>query len=231
MIVAKETGSKGTGFLLTTGHIMTAFHVIEGCSLANLRAIMSNGRVIKFKDVTYDPHKDLAVLKPSEKLEGGLEIHGEGDIKVGVQVYTWGYPLGYNGPAPLLTVGFLSGFIARRVNERVVVKHLVVNSAFNPGNSGGPLFVSGDDRVIGVVVSKHLPMPPFIKSAIEALRRNQTGVVFKAVNEKGEEITFVESQIVAEILEYYRSLTQVVIGEAVAGSEVISFLGEIGIIP
>jgi hypothetical protein len=31
----------------------------------------------------------------------------------------------------------------------------VVNGAFNPGNSGGPLFISGDNKIIGVVVSKH----------------------------------------------------------------------------
>lgn len=34
----------------------------------------------------------------------------------------------------------------------------------------------------------------------------------------------VEAQVVAEVLEYFRSLTQVMIGEAIAGSEVINFL-------
>ena len=206
MIIAKETGQKGTGFLLRSGYIITAFHVIEGCGLTNLFAIMSSGESIKFKGIIYDPLRDLAILQPDKRIKGGLEIHSEKNVKVGMQVYTWGYPLGYNGPAPLLTVGFLSGFIARKVDEKTVVKHLVVNSAFNPSNSGGPLFISGRNEVVGVVVSKHLPMSRFVVSAIRALAENRSGVVFKSVDDKGKERKFVESQIVAEIFETLQGL-------------------------
>ena len=230
MIFSRETGQKGTGFLLKSGHVMTAFHVIEHSQLENTFALMSDGEVIGFKHVEYDRLRDLAILRPVRELNGGLEIHNEGEVKVGTQVYTWGYPLGYNGPAPLLTVGFLSEFNARPLKGGTVVKYLVVNSAFNQGNSGGPLFVSRTNKVIGVVVAKHSPIPPFIKSAIKALAENRSGVVFKAVRKDGSEVEFVESQIVAEILNYYRStLTQVVIGEAVAGSEVLSFLRSRGL--
>jgi hypothetical protein len=107
-----------------------------------------------------------------------------------------------------------------------MVKHIVVNGAFNPGNSGGPLLVSGNDKVIGVVVSKHTPITPFLYSAIQALANNSSGVVFTATDEKGNNKQFVESQIVAELLKYFRELTQVMIGEAIDRQELIEFLKE-----
>jgi len=53
-------------------------------------------------------------------------------------------------------MGYLAGFVAR---ETKPVRHFVVNAAFNPENSGGPLLLTGEDTVIGVVVSKHAPKP------------------------------------------------------------------------
>jgi hypothetical protein len=106
------------------------------------------------------------------------------------------------------------------------VKHIVVNGAFNPGNSGGPLLISGTDKLIGVVVSKHTPITPFLFSALNALADNKSGIVFTTTDEKGNKKDFVESQIVAEFLKYFRQLTQVMIGEAIEKSEVIDFLRE-----
>lgn len=40
---------------------------------------------------------------------------------------------------------------------------------------------------------------------------------------------FVESQVVAEILQYFRNMTQVVIGEAIAAEDVIAFLDRHGV--
>ena len=105
-----------------------------------------------------------------------------------------------------------------------ILKRLVVNGAFNPGNSGGPLFRSNDNKVIGIVVSKHAPITRFHESALKALAENQTGVVFTATDERGNKKTFVESQIVADLLFYFRKLTQVMIGEAISVSELKNFL-------
>lgn len=52
-------------------------------------------------------------------------------------------------------------------------------------------------------------------------------MVFTAKDKDGKESEFVESQVVAEILEYYRSLTQVMIGEAIAVSELLDFLSHL----
>lgn len=175
-----------------------------------------------------DPARDLAILTPTEKLAGGLTLGLDDTVAVGTAVSTWGFPLGYNGPAPLLSVGYLSGFIAYRKDTAStdILKHLVVNGAFNPGNSGGPLFASNDNRVIGIVVSKHAPITPFHVSAIKALAENRSGVTFTATDDKGKQTVFVESQIVADLLQYFRNLAQVMIGEAISVSELKAFLAE-----
>lgn len=226
MLICPRTRQKGTAFLLKTGLMISNWHVVEGSAVNDLVAISSNGNQIHFDSLITDENRDLVALKPRQTLTGGLVIREEGNIQVGTQVTTWGYPLGYNGPAPLLTVGYLSGFNDSPPYEETasVVKHLVVNGAFNPGNSGGPLFIAGGEEVIGVVISKHAPITPFVRSAIEVLAKNKSGVVFTATDEQGNKQEFVESQVVSEVLQYFRQMTQVVIGEAVASSELIAFL-------
>lgn len=226
MLVCPETQEKGTAFLLTTGLVISNWHVVRGCAPHELIGVSSDGNRLGFTSLFADENRDLAVLTPNRALEGGLSLRGEGNARIGTQVATWGYPLGYNGPAPLLTIGYLSGFNDSPPYEETSssVKHLVVNGAFNPGNSGGPLFVAGSDDVIGVVVSKHAPITPFVRSAIDVLAKNRSGIVYTATDEHGNRRQFVESQLVAEVLLYFRQMSQVVIGEAIATSELIAFL-------
>lgn len=225
MLVCPSSAKKGSAFLLKRNFVLTNAHVVEGCSAETLIGFSSDGAEVRFTKMITDPVRDLALLRPSTTIEGGLELSHSDNVSVGIVVSTWGFPLGYNGPAPLLSVGYLSGFKEDREHGRAV-KHLVVNGAFNPGNSGGPLFEAQSDRVIGVVVSKHAPLTPFVSSAIQALANNQSGVMFQGRDDRGMPIQFVESQIVAQILEYYRNLTQVMIGEAISLSELRAFLNE-----
>lgn len=229
LVVCTKTSQKGTGFLLSSGQVITNEHVIRGGEAADIFAVSSFGEKVLFNKLSTDTIRDLAVLFPQKKLDGGLTlISSDKSLSVGTAVSTWGFPLGYNGPAPLLSVGYLSGYRAEMKGE-TSVKHLIVNGAFNPGNSGGPLFQASDNKIIGVVVSKHAPITQFHLSALNALANNKSGVVFTATDEKGNQIQFVESQIVADLLEYFRSLTQVMIGEAISVSELRAFLNEQGI--
>jgi S1-C subfamily serine protease len=231
MITCSKTESKGTGFLLGSGLIVTCNHVIQGNQGSDIQAHSPFGRVIAFTKMVVDTDRDLALLTPTEKLQGGLDLGDDDSLAVGTAVSTWGFPLGYNGPAPLLSVGYLSGFMAYRKSQTTndTLKHLVVNGAFNPGNSGGPLFVSGENHVVGIVVSKHAPISQYHESAIQALAKNETGVVFTAADSAGKKTQFVESQIVAGLLDYFRSLTQVMIGEAISVNELKAFLDSQGI--
>ena len=224
LVFCPKTNSKGTGFLIKSGHIITNWHVIKDCGAAEVFAFSCNNETISFRSVLSDENRDLAILEPTKQFGNGLDVIDK-RLEVGTKVSTWGHPLGYSGPTPILCVGYLAGFRDHRKDETSpTVRHYVINAAFNPGNSGGPLLASGDDKVIGVVVAKHAPITRFLASAIEALSKNPSGVVLTATDEKGNNQQFVESQVVAMVLNYFRDMTQVVIGEAIAGSELIAFL-------
>ena len=225
MIVCPKTYSKGTGFLLSNGCIITNQHVVKECVANEIFGFSSLGEQILFSRVISDVRRDLSILFPKQELNSGLTISEDDNLSVGSVVCTWGFPLGYNGPVPLLSVGHLAGFKDHRIGSNSL-KHLIVNGVFNPGNSGGPLFLANDDRVVGVVSTKHAPISNFHLSAINALASNQSGIVFTAVDDKGVTREFVESQIVADILSYFRSLTQVMIGEAISIKELKDLLTE-----
>lgn len=230
MIVCPATASKGSGFLLDNGLIVTNEHVVRGCSENQIIAVSAYGAEIKISKTWIDANRDLAILRPAVALSGGLGFADTSDLQVGESVTTWGYPLGYNGPAPLLSVGYLAGFTSHNIGTSQK-KHLIVNGAFNSGNSGGALFRASDNKIIGIVVSKHAPVSPYHQQAIDALAQNSSGVMFTATNDNGESKSFVESQIVAELLTHMRSLTQVMIGEAIAVEELVSMLQEVDLSP
>lgn len=107
----------------------------------------------------------------------------------------------------------------------------MINAAFNPGNSGGPLLVWGEDTVVGVVVSKHAPISPWLLSILQALQNQQSGFTYTATDSQGNQSQFTEAQLVAQVLLYFREMTQVVIGEAIAGEELETFLRSRGALP
>lgn len=216
--------SVGTGFLLHNGQVVTNEHVVHGGQLNQLLLFSPNGQRYNLKNVIVDTVRDLALLTLAQAITGGYDLGDENSISIGNQAYTWGFPLGYNGPSPLLSVGYLSGInvIQPFANKRV--KHLVVNGAFNPGNSGGPLIING--KVIGVVQSKAAPITPAIASALDALLKNQSGMMYTNTDALGKQTMVSEAQIIGQILLYYRELAQVMIGEAVAVSELKGFLSE-----
>lgn len=229
MICSPKTQLKGSGFLLANGTIITNEHVIRGSQANDLIAISSQNVKIYFKQIIVDAERDLAALIPVNSLSGGLKLGDDSSVKLGQLVSTWGYPLGYNGPAPLLSVGYLSGFKSYKSDPKSVkqVKHLVVNGAFNSGNSGGPLFLNNSNIIIGVVVNKALPLfTSFVQSAVSAFSMNTSGVVFNGTDDQGKPISMVESQVVAEIIKSLRDMSQVMIGEAISVVELKAFLTE-----
>ena len=228
MIYCPKTKAKGTGFLIRSGYIITNEHVIRGNSHNEIEAYSPYREAISFSSMIVNAEKDIAILKPTKELEGGLEFYSNDNLLVGESLSTWGFPLGYNGPAPLLSVGYLSGFSVKQIKDtKSYVKHLVVNGAFNPGNSGGPLFLANYNKVIGIVVSKHAPIDKYTQSAIDALASGRSGgMAFTRTDGNGKKTSVAESQVVAEVLMYFRNMTQVMIGEAISVSELKAVLSE-----
>jgi len=214
---------KGTGFLLVDGLIVTNNHVVEGCTAEDMKANPFGAQEFGFSKMATDKDVDLALLHPSKHLNGGLEIGPDRDSPIGTSVSTWGFPLTYNGPAPLLSVGYVAGYVKDGESGKEV-KHIVVNGAFNPGNSGGPLFRTNDNRVIGVVVAKFHLYPPLVAQLIQALANQKSGFMFSGKDQNGHDQMVSEAQITAMVLDQFYKTTQVMIGEAISVSELRSFL-------
>ncbi len=176
-----------------------------------------------FEKMATDKDVDLALLHPSKDLAGGLALGTDQDPPLGTSVNTWGFPLIYNGPAPLLSVGYVAGYVKDGPNGKEV-KHIVVNGAFNPGNSGGPLFRTNDSTVIGVVVAKFHLYPTMVAQAIQVMANSQSGVMYSGTDEHGNAASYTEGQVTAMVLEQFYKTTQVMIGEAISVSELRAFL-------
>ena len=90
--------------------------------------------------MTADDVKDLAILRPTSPLSGTpLAVAPISEPRLGTQVTTWGYPGGYDGLPPLLSVGYFAGIQDFNVGTTQTIRRWVINAAFNGGNSGGPL--------------------------------------------------------------------------------------------
>jgi S1-C subfamily serine protease len=224
LLFCPKSGMKGTGFVLSNGLVVTNNHVVEGCTAEELMGNpLNQQQSIQFSKMATDKDVDLALLRPTKHLTGGLELGSDQDPRPGTSVTTWGFPLIYNGPAPLLSVGYVAGYSKDTVNGKGV-KHIVVNGAFNPGNSGGPLFLGNNNKVIGVVVAKFHLYPPFVQQAIQALASSSAGVMYSGTDEHGQPKGYVEGQVTAMVLDQFYRTTQVMIGEAISVSELRAFI-------
>ena len=227
LIVCPKTNKKGTAFLTTTGIMVTDNHVVAGCEKGDLWAQSSMAERITFSNLVVDAERDLALLKPSKHIEGGLPLGDDQPLKPGETVTTWGYPLIYNGPAPLLSVGHLAGFEAVPQGKKTV-KHLVVNGAFNPGNSGGPLLLSGKDTVVGVVVWKMRLLAPYTQMLIDDMSKTESGITsgITMTLADGTKKNLLQGQVNALVLQEFYNTVQVMIGEATSVSELKQFIKE-----
>lgn len=225
LIEGQSTQSQGTGFLLENGFIITNQHVIGGNSSNEIIAHSAFGEEVSFTNILTDVNRDLAALEPETNLVDGLRLELSESIKPGTQVSTWGYPIGYGGPAPLLSVGYLAGF-QEEMTSQGPVKQLVVNGAFNNGNSGGPLFISGERRVIGIVVAKHVPLTDDQQWILNFFEQQDGGMGWQLEQKDGTKERVSLTQMVAQYLNQYHQLTQLMIGHAVDATEIAEFLKE-----
>lgn len=224
-VVCLPKRSGGTGFLHKSGKVITVFHVVSGCTAQDIILLNVQGQVIKISNVVVDDVVDLALLTPAQDIKSAtLTLNDSDQHVVGSQVSTWGYPEGYSGLNPLLSSGYLSGTDNIQGPSGKRVARIVVNAAFNSGNSGGPLVDIGSKRVIGVVASKLAPLPEYIEKALKALKEAKYGLMFTKTKEDGTKEEISEAQVTEEILQYLRSQTQLVIGHAVLTKDLRAFL-------
>lgn len=225
----------GTGFLHKSGRVITAFHVVEGAGnedIKILQIVPTGIRTVAVTNVVAETNSDLVLLMPAEPISAPcLPITTNLVFKIGSQVCTWGFPGGYSGLSPLLSAGYLSGVQWDNLTNGVRRPTLVVNAAFNGGNSGGPLIDVESGAVIGVVTSKLAPVPKEIEVMIDGLSKNSQGMVYSGTNTAGRKESISEAQIVAKLVKYLRSQVQLVIGYSATPGNLRNFLTSQGIEP
>ena len=140
----------GSGFLLRkTSLVMTAQHVIANATRISVR--FPAGQVYNARVLAEDDRNDLAVLEliGFESGDRGLTVDPMMQVRPGQSVSALGYP-------KVRTLGVRPSIVSGDINADVGSEgrptEFRTSVPVNPGNSGGPI-LSGDGRVVGVVVS------------------------------------------------------------------------------
>ena len=143
-----NAAGRGSGFIIDpSGIAVTNNHVVTGAALIKVWVGGDVNKVYNAKVLGVSECSDLAVI----------DIEGDGfpylswytdPAKVGLEVYTAGFPLG--DPEFTMTKGIVSKENADGNTSWASVKSVIEHDAtINPGNSGGPL-VDTNATVVGV---------------------------------------------------------------------------------
>jgi serine protease Do len=139
--------SAGTGFFVADGHVVTNFHVVDGCTSYALR----NGQDeidAEVRVVARDPTNDLALLKTSLRpLKVAAVRTG---IRLGEGVATFGFP---HMDMLASTGSFTRGDVTALAGIGDDTSMLQMSTPVQSGNSGGPL-LDRSGNVVGVVRGK-----------------------------------------------------------------------------
>jgi hypothetical protein len=150
-----------TGFLVD-GYIITNAHAVEHATDV-LAEFPSRSVRCHVKSICIE--KDLALLKPDSRLQGGLTLSNSIYVNYGDRVASLGYPFGMNAN---VTTGVVSGFNYKDINyvNDIVPSaphedawtrnpsYIQFTGITNPGNSGSPL-INERGQVIGIVSAVH----------------------------------------------------------------------------
>jgi S1-C subfamily serine protease len=222
-IICVQQNSAGTGFLHKSGNIITADHVVRGCQQPII--VLPNGDTVAATIIAADQDYDLALIKPNMPINATpLSISAHNNFAVGTQVSTWGFPGGYFGITPMLSVGYLAGIDALKTGSGKIIRQWVVNAAFNGGNSGGPLIHIETGEVVGVVSSKLAPLSQDAAAILELLEKQNSGFTYTGTKPDGTAVTYTEGQLIGMVLKELRNQVQLVIGKAVLLEDLIAFL-------
>jgi len=145
---AKTVQMSGTGIVIgTSGHILTNYHVINGC-VGDVHGNRTGDPAESLRIVSTDETNDLALLQGPNLKEVAV-IRGTA-VRSGDAVIAIGFP--YHG---LLTTDFTvtTGIISSLSGVLNDTRFLQISAAVQPGNSGGPLLDSSGN-LVGVVAAK-----------------------------------------------------------------------------
>jgi serine protease Do len=145
---AYNEAGRGSGFIIDpSGIAVTNNHVVTGAAILKVWIGGDQSQSYNAKVLGVSECSDLAVIKIEGEGFPYLQWH-QGAIKVGLEVYAAGFPLGQ--PEFTLTKGIVSKEKSDGNTSWASVDHVIMHDAtINPGNSGGPL-VDKDAKVVGI---------------------------------------------------------------------------------
>ena len=139
--------SSGTGFFISkNGHIVSNFHVIEGCSEIYFQY---SGQRIRTALVATDKVNDLALLNAEIQPR---YVFGVDPLNVYPlqEIVVAGFPFGERIRS---SIKFTKGGVSALTGIGNNYSEMQIDAALQPGNSGGPI-IDEFGNVIGVAVSK-----------------------------------------------------------------------------
>ena len=140
--------ASGTGFFVSrNGHVITNYHVIEGCDVNKLTF---NGKEIKADTLAVDKMNDLAILKANLKPTKIYPVATE-DAALLEDIIIAGYPLGKKVSAAIKTS---KGSVTALAGYGDNFSEFQTDAALNQGNSGGPI-MNQKGNVVGVAVANY----------------------------------------------------------------------------
>lgn len=144
-------GSVGSGVvIIEDGKILTNLHVVAGAE--RISVVFADGLESEAYLVAVHPDQDLAVIQARELPDDlvSATMASTADLKLGDQVIAVGFPFGIG---PSVTAGVISGLQREYhspVGDRLLTNLIQVDTAVNPGSSGGPL-VTAQGELVGIV--------------------------------------------------------------------------------
>lgn len=140
--------ASGTGFFVSKiGHVITNYHVIEGCDANKLTF---NGKEIKVDTLAVDKINDLAILKADLKPPKVYSVAIK-DADLLEDIIIAGYPLGKRVSSAIKTS---KGSITALAGFGDNFSEFQTDAALNQGNSGGPI-INQKGNVVGVAVANY----------------------------------------------------------------------------
>jgi S1-C subfamily serine protease len=143
----------GSGVIVTQdGDILTSLHVVADSR--DIEVTFADGTKSPAAIVTSQPEHDIAVIRaaqPPAQIVPAI-LGDPGSVHEGSEVFAVGNPFGLVGSISAGVVSGLDRSFKRQDSGQVLTGLIQVDTAVNPGNSGGPL-VDRDGRVIGIVAA------------------------------------------------------------------------------
>ncbi len=222
-LLCPAQNSASSGFLHKSGNIITAYSAVQDCGFPAM--VLADGTVSPVTVVASDQYHDIALVKPSAPMDAkALPIAPGNTFKIGMQVSSWGFPSGYFGLTPMLSVGYLAGTDTNQIGPGKIVRQWVVNGQFNGGNTGGPLIATETGEVFGVMTTKLAPLTVDTTAMIRALENSTAGPAYAGTTSDGKQVTVTEGQLVGKVVNELRRQVQLVVGKAAMHDDLVAFL-------